>query len=403
MPLFFEQNLQNKKIGIIIFMDLYIKKYAHKGHPCTQKARTHIQALALSYTIFMTQTICALENNYLYQNTESFNFSEVSSIKQFAKGLKGPELDDGELAITTSHIELGHKFHINKKIGGISYAIFARFDYFLEFSNDTAIIAYADKNKLPIPEERTYKIDLAAQHLRAHGLKLGYHNSYFKNIDAQFYVSFLEANNMIDGRIYGQLSDLSDSPSGELILDYQYSEDQFFDRERSELTAKGYTVDIDIQWRPSPTYHINIKSKDLFSNIMWKNQDRTVGSATTNRIDFDDEGQLNVRPALSWRESQRDLNQRLPIQLTLQGNYNVTSRDTLQLETFRYDTHYFSHAAYHHRFGKKIYVGLSYNIDLKATGFELNTPYFKLNISADDYDYEQAKALEFTLGFYVLL
>ena len=384
-------------------MDLYIKKNTLQKHFHKHKKRKTICRLIIGYTIFLTQNTFALEKNYFYQNTESFSFSEVSPIKQFAKGLKGPALDDGELAITTSHIELGHKFHINKKIGGISYAIYARFDYFLEFSNDTAIIAYADKNNLPIPEERTYIIDLAAQHIRASGLKLGYHNSYFNNVDIQFYVSLLEANNMIDGRIYGQLSDLSDNPSGELILDYQYSEDQFFDRERSELTAKGYAIDLDIQWRPSPSYHFNIKSKDLFSNIMWKNQDRTVGSATTNRIEFDDEGQLNVRPALSWRESERNLNQKLPIQLTVQGNYNVTNRDTLQLETFRYDTHYFSHAAYRHRFGKKIYVGLSYNVDLKATGFELNTPYFKLNISADNDDYEKAKALDFSLGFYFLL
>lgn len=403
MPLFFEQNLQNKHIGITIFMDLYTKKKSLRKHSHQDKKYNKIRILVIGYTIFSTQNICALEKNYFYQNTESFSFSEVSPIKQFAKGLKGPALDNGELAITTSHIELGHKFHISKKIGGISYALYSRFDYFLEFSNDTAIIAYADKNKLPIPEERTYNVDLAAQHIRAHGLKLGYHNSYFNNVNVQFYISLLEANNMIDGRIYGQLSDLSDSPSGELMLDYQYSEDQFFDRERSELTANGYAIDIDIQWHPSPNYYFKIKSKDVFSNIMWKNQDRTVGSATTNRIDFNDEGQLNVRPALSWRESERNLNQKLPIQLTLQGNYNVTSRDTLQLETFRYDTHYFSHAAYHHRFSKKIYVGLSYNVDLKATGFELNTPYFKLNISADNYDYEKAKALEFTLGFYFLL
>ena len=376
-------------------MDLYIKKTSLK-----------VRILTTGYILLTAHNTYALEKNYIYQNTESFSFSEVSPIKQFAKGLKGPALDNGELAITTSQIELGHKFHINDKVGGISYAIFSRFDYFLEFSNDTAIIAYADKNNLPIPEERTYTINLAAQHLRAHGFKLGYHGSYHNDLDIQLYVSFLEANNMIDGRIYGHLnglSELSDEPSGELILDYQYSEDQFFDRERSELTAKGYTLDIDVQWRPSPTFHVNIKSKDLFSRIMWKNQDRTVGSATTDRINIGDDGQLNVRPALSWLESERDLNQQLPIQLTLQGNYNVTSRDTLQLQTFRYDTHHFSHVGYHHRFGKKNYLGLSYNIDLKATGFELNTPYFKLSLSADTYDYEQTKALAFSLGFYFLL
>lgn len=360
-------------------------------------------AFIISSLILTTQAANAVEKSYVYQHTESFSFSEVSPIKQFAKGLKGPAIDSGEVAITTSQIELGHKFHLSEKLGGISYAIFSRFDYFLEFSNDTAIIAYADKNDTPLPQERTYLIDLAAQHIRASGVKVGYHGNYFSNLDAQFYVSFLKANNMIDGRIYGQLSDLIDDPSGELILDYQYSEDQFFDRERSELTATGYTIDVNLQWRPSKAFHIHIKSKDVFSRIMWKDQDRTVGSATTNRIEFDDDGSFNVRPALSWRESVRDLNQRLPIQLTLQGNYNATHRDTLQLETFRYDTYNFSQVAYQHRFAQKIYVGLVYNIDLNATGFRVDTPYFKLNISADDYDYEQTKALAFTLGFYFLL
>ncbi|PCK03614.1 MAG: hypothetical protein COA42_20405 [Alteromonadaceae bacterium] len=366
-------------------------------------ARISFNILTTSCFLLSTQNLYATEKNHVYQSTESFSFSEVSPIKQFADGLKGPTLDKGGLAITTSQVELGHKIHLSDKLGGISYAIFTRYDYFLEFTNDTATVFYADKNDLPLPQGLDYDIDLEAQHISAHGVKFGYYGSYSKNIDFQIHLSLLEAYDMLEGRLNGVLGGLGDNPSGDLELDYQYSEDKFFDREKSELSANGYSADIDIQWRPLDKFHVEFKGKDLFSKISWKNQDRTVGGATSNRVRFDDDGLLNVSPALSWQESERNIGQRLPMQLKLRGDYNFTGRDTLQLETFRYDTHYFSQIAYRHRFFKQIYLGLSYNFDLEATGFEINTPYFKLKISADDYDYEQAKALSFNLGFYLPL
>ncbi|MFT7561705.1 MAG: hypothetical protein ACI93R_003634 [Flavobacteriales bacterium] len=342
----------------------------------------------------------AREKSQIYQRTNSFSYSEVSPIKQFANSLEGPAIDAGGVTITSTQFELGNDVYLSEKYGGFSYGLVSRFDYFLEFTNDTAEIFYADKNDVALDQNRTYSIDLKANHVSARGFKLGYLGKITNAFDYQIHMSFINAYSMLVGRLTGELNGLGGDTSGDLVIDYQYSRDTIFDREESELTADGRTVDAAFQWQPTKKLSFEFYGRDIYSEIAWKGQDRTVGGATSNRVRFGDDGLLNVRPALFWQESERDLNQVLPVQMTFNGAYQLNERDTFKASVFTYEEYTFTNMAYSHRFFKNVNVGLSYNFDLDAVGFEFDTRFLKLKLSMDDYDYTQAKSLSFDLGFY---
>ena len=350
--------------------------------------------------LWFAPAVAALDKNQIYSEIYSNTYSDIAPIDQFFDDLRGPKVAEGEFAFTTTTAALGQKIHINDKFGGLRYELFTRLDYYLEFTPDTAELFWADKNDIPLDRDRTYEVFLEANHVKAHGLKLGY-LAYLGNFNYQIDFSYLYAYEMLVGTLEGDLNGLGNDAEGALLLDYYYSEDKFFKREPNGLAARGIAMDVAFQWQINDKFSLDFKSKDLYSRIFWNDQDFTSARASSERVRFDDDGLLEVSPALSWLETERNFRQRLPVQVDLRESFHLSERDTLTLRQYAYDKHLFHRLAYRHRFFSQIVTGFTYDFVSQAKGLDLQTRYLRLRVETDDFDLKLAEHMSFTLGFYI--
>ncbi|MBX2859479.1 MAG: hypothetical protein KTR17_12535 [Cellvibrionaceae bacterium] len=366
-----------------------------------RKARGN-SALFFIAALSLVMPLCqAADKNQIYSTIYSHTYSDIAPIDQFFDDLRGPKVAPGDHAFTTNAVALGQTVHINDRFGGLRFEVFSRLDYYLQFTPDTAELFWADKNDVPLDRDRAYDVYLDANHMKAHGFKLGYLGSIEDRFSYHIDVSYLYVYEMLVGALAGDLDGLGSDAQGELLLEYYYSDDVFFEREPNDLSARGIALDFGFQWHINNRWQIDFKSKDLYSRIYWREQDFTAAQANSERLSFDEQGLLEVSPALSWLETERNFRQRLPLQVELREMFHATSRDSLELQHYAYDKQWFHRVAYRHRFFSRVSTGLSYNLSSQAKGLDLQTPYLRLRLETDDFDLKAAQHMSFTLGFYI--
>lgn len=339
----------------------------------------------------------ALESKF-FMDTQSVSFSEIAPIKQLVDSLKGPMIDRGEVAFSANKVSYGQSFNFNTLRAEIGYAFFSRIDYSLKFSPDTAYIIYSDENNIALENSHSKNVDLRANHIKADGVTLFYTGKQFNYFDYQVGISYLKAKEMLYGRLNGDLTTLDTDTQGNLLLDYHYSEDVFFDREKEKSSAQGYSLDFSVSWQYYRNIRVEFEARDVFSKISWSHQQQTVASANSERMDFDSDGIGIPRAALAWRETNSQVDQELPQQFRLRGQYQFTVRDSVVSDQFIYDGHDFHRLGYRRHFWSQSFASAYYDFTSGALSFEVEIPYFKFAIISDDTDYEQAKIFGFQLS-----
>lgn len=334
----------------------------------------------------------------LFVHTSSISYSEIAPIKQFADSLYGPMIDSGNVAFSSSLFALGQKFRFDPQFGEVHYAIFSRLDYSLKFSPETAMVLYADENGIALDNSQSRDIYLRANHLRASGASVAYEQYPLQNFGYRFQLSYLQASKMIYGDIRGELTSLGRDAQGALDLNYYYSEDVFFDREKNDNRGSGFSSDLYLEWQPTAALNFEFWARDLASKIVWRRQQQTLASATTDRVKVDERGDTQVRAALIWEEVDGRVAQRLPKQFTLKAHYTITNRDSLLLEQFIYDGEAFNRFGYRRYFWDASFGEISYDMTAEAYSVELNMDYLKFGLRTDKFNFDQAKLFGFYLA-----
>lgn len=336
-------------------------------------------------------------NTEIFIHTESISYSQVAPIKQFADSLQGPAIDRGDKAFTSNSLALGQRVDLPRFGGAIEYAFVTRIDYSLRFSHDTAILFYTKENDIALNGEAIHDVYLDANHIRANGLRLGYIGDWNNSVEYRLHLAYLNADNMLYGKMEGDLTSLENDAKGTLHLDYHYSEDVFFERLPSDLHGDGFTLDIGVTWKVTSRATLDFTARDIVSEITWDEQHQTIANASSNRVNADEQGAIRVSPILTWRETSSTVEQSLPRQFSLFGNYRFSASHAMMLEHFVYDGHDFQRLGYRYHLNERYHISALYDLTAEAYTIEAGLPYLSIGVQMDDMDLEHAKLF----GFFV--
>lgn len=332
------------------------------------------------------------EHNFeTYSFIDSHSYSEIAPIKQVIDGLEGDPIDSGSFAFTHNQFEVGQRWN------GFELAAFWRYDYYLEFDKDTAQLVYLDKNDVAPEPGREYDVFLKANHLVSRGVGLGYSYDFNPGLTGRVRLNYLTASEMLDGDLKGRVSTDTSTYAGDLQLDYGYSEDILLDREKESVRGKGYSVDVDLFWQVTDRLDVVLRGRDVYSRIRWKDLTYTRATATTDRISYDEDGNLQSIPGIQGVEGYRNHTQQLPERYWLAGHYALNDNWTASAEVFSYDAHLFPRVMLGRQWGA-LSVQASYDLEAQALGVGLTNRYVQFLLRADDADWEKAKALELLLN-----
>lgn len=323
----------------------------------------------------------------VFAQFDSFSYSEIMPIEQLLEDMEGSEFESGDVAFTHNLLEAGASY------GNFELAVFARYDYYLDFSSDTAELVYRDKNDLPVGTNRSYDIDLEANHLRATGLKLAYRFVPLENLRIKAAISYLQADKLVDGDIRGTVATTANDYNGELKLDYAYSEDLLFDREAQEPDGSGYSLDLHAWWQVNEQLALEVRLEDIVSRIEWDDAPYTEARVTSDTVNFDENGFLNTTPALSGIEAYKQHDQQLPARSTVTALYRVEQQIDLLASWKRVGDTDFPVLGLRYHTGLSRYWQVSYDAKAEAFGTSYHAGTVGASLSLDNPKLDEAHAL----------
>ncbi|MDG9666684.1 hypothetical protein ONV78_02975 [Hahella sp. CR1] len=347
---------------------------------------------ALGCTLVYGEMVAASDDDWrLYTEVESFSYSNAAPIYQIAHDLKGDPVARGDVAYTHDHIEIGAEYR------NLSLSFVERYDYYLEFSPDAAELIYLYNNDLPHESDAHYDLYLAANQLRAKGVKLGYRFALTEAFNVKLALSYFRADELTEGYLRGYLDTPDASPTGELELDYAYTEDHLLDRPPENVSGDGFAVDLYLQWRPHPQWEARLALEDAFNRIYWDRATATVARATSDTIDYDEDGALDVSPALSGNEGYRDHVQELPLRGFLWSEYHLNDAVSLGVGWRRHDKSDLGLIGAAYRFNEGLTLGGRYYFNADALNLNLQVYDLYLGVTMDRLQWKQAKTLGLSL------
>ncbi len=225
----------------------------------------------------------------------------------------------GRVSFLFSTAEVGVKYR-NWTISAIS-----RYDYWSEFNEDTGELLYRKGNSLNPELGREYDIDLSVNHIRARGLKLTYswHPWRYRRLTARVGLSYLTADRLLDGGIYGAATEVTeDRYAGDLLVDYDGSQDIFFEGLESSYrgSGKGLALDLHLMWQIEHFGMVALDIDDLMSEIYWSDTLFNEYRANPRPAEIVD-GRLITHASVSGKQGEKSHRQQLTRRITLTSRY----------------------------------------------------------------------------------
>ena len=328
-----------------------------------------------------------------YLTVESFSYSEPFSIKDTFDGWEG-DFSRGERQWTWNWLEAGVRYD---KWG---IGVLTRYDYDLRFTKDTAEAIGLINNKEDLPVGRTFDVELEANVINADAIRLSYRDQAF-GVNYEIGVSYLYADYMMDGDLAGQLTPTAENDY-EYRADvlYQYTEDILFDRPLSEdATGHGFALDLSFRGQLSPELSYYLEMRDLFARIYWTDLPYTDAEATSNRRGFDDDGYVDIDPAIQGFEGfHDDHTQKLDPRSRLKLEWQLQNQFTPTVD-FR---HQYAHLLYGvgsgYRF-KGVNAELLYWPMSNSVSVNTQIDAFQLGLMVDDTDWKNFKTLMLNVSY----
>lgn len=229
---------------------------------------------------------------------------------------------------------------------------------------------------------------------------MSYRNRIF-DIDYEVGLSYLVADYMIDGELSGELTALSENDyEYRADVDYQYTEDVLFDRPLEEdAIGEGFAVDVAFSGQLAPTLTYYMEIKDLVARIYWQDLPYTVAEATSKRRGFDDDGYVEVDPAIKGIEKfHRNYTQKLDprTRLNLDWQFDEQAFATLDLRN------QFSHTLYGVGSGyrwNEVRAELLYWPKNRAVSASAEIKDWTVGVMVDDTDWKEFKTLMVNLSY----
>ncbi len=280
----------------------------------------------------ITPSVHADKSLQIYNENHLFAHSETSTVKQIVMDdFRGPNLREGGYSFTHNRWELGLK-HEHWRLGYV-----LRYDYALKYTHDTAELFYADKNDQPIQQDRRYEVFLAPIHARSWGLRLASSWPLAPTLSIEPSISYLQSKRLQQGQVSGFFVAENDRYSGQLDLDYVYDKDKLFDRVVTRPSGHGLAFDVALHWNMNESWQAHVAAIDLYHRINYSRTPFHAAKANSDRISFDDEGRIDVKPVLEGSQGYRSHVLRLPRQYRANLQHTLDEQWQISAAFYRYD------------------------------------------------------------------
>jgi len=340
--------------------------------------------LALSACVILDSAYARAGQQGFWISANTDTYSSIMPIAQLLDDLQGSKLDKGTYAYSHSQIEIGERRE------NLELVLLTRMDDSYEFSEDTASYLYLDKNDLTIPDAN-YNLRLEADSLRAIGIGAGYHIKPNDRISSRIGINYLYAKKMTDGTLRGTLDASKGEISGNLSLDYTYSEDRIFDRVSEGVTGHGLTLDFDIEAEINDRYTLAFQARDLVSRIYWNKQTYTEAQSVTRLYNLEDGSYLSI-PGLERYERNRNHIQSLPSRIYINNQFMLNEQLSASVNGFWYNGNFQPLFGAKFTSDRFIYsAGL--NAETRAISLGIGDDQFTVTLGVDNIDPELTKAI----------
>lgn len=370
-----------------------------------------ILALIAGWAVHATAEDGDDSSAYLFSRAESFSYSEASPVTAYIDFLIGPAPKGGSTAFSRNNIELG----IGQR--GVEFSVVHRNDYNISFTPDTAEFAYRNKNRVPIPLDQEYDVDVWANQYQMYGAKFGFQLPLAKKFRLVLAYSHLWGTEAVSGHlgkgengeggiikmvereVAGKTRKIVD---GTLYADYFYTDDPLFRREAKAPIGQGYAVDLGFKWQLTENLKVEGMVQDIAGEMRWDDMPYTIATATSDVIVIDDEGFLEANPQLQGLESFGRFTQQFTERRLLSARYKW-DKVVLGYEYEGYEVAQFNRLVVGYRWSEKWGVDISNELDTAATGIRLWTPIGQLSFTTDNLDIDNAHTLGFAWNLHYAL
>lgn len=326
----------------------------------------------------------------VFMHTASTVFSEPVPIALYEEDLYGGEYPkSGRHALTFNHMELGVGW------SGFELAHFMREDYAFEFSEETFVLVYRDKNKLPIAENQRFPVYLKAQHIKAEGWRLGYEFDIGPRGTLRVSVNYLQADELLYGTLSGDVTvEDGDINGGNLEVFYYYFEDYILGRRIQEpASGTGYSADLEAEVELVEGLLLTAKFHDMLGEIHWDMapySDLTIASTQTY---YDEDGYARRQPMMTGKESYKNFKQPLPLHYEFNLKKHLGRGFNLAYDREQYDKVVFNRLMLGYSLLSVVDLQAGYDFTTEATWLGMSTQGFLLQFATDDYRLADSSAL----------
>lgn len=216
--------------------------------------------------------------------------------------------------------------------GNLSVGALYRYEVFARSTRSASELIWRSETDRDIPAGRGWPLRLEINQVSMRGVAFGYTFSPTARLTLATQFQLLNATEMIDGQVSGGIDTYDDDYQGQAHLSYFYTRDALWDRTTKRRRGQGAALDLHALWQINPQHRLRLRLLDGLNGIYWRDMYYTTADLTSDRVAYDDDGQLNVRAAMTGYEGNRHHWQRLPVKAFLHWQGVLADRHTLGAE-----------------------------------------------------------------------
>lgn len=290
-----------------------------------------------------------------------------------------------------------HVAQIGAGAGWLRFGYSHNLYYFLNFSEDTALLHYLDKNKRLSQQQEPLDLHLTANNARGTGMYLGFQQSWpaqnplWPDLTIGARVTYLRLDDVMFGEAVG-LFDPGKALNNrtQLYVDYAYTEDRLFKREVDPPRGRGYTLDLflEAEWQ---AHRLNIKVAEAYSRLMWNT---APGSYLVGNME---NLQDRSDAAIQYQHFRSQFDQYLPTHSEVRYSYQWLPIASAGLEYEQLDSkHWYKWVAtWHAPF--KLDASVKWAPNDSIWGIHLEHPWVQWILESDSANYNKSRYLKLVL------
>ncbi len=358
--------------------------------------RSSRNAPARSTLLALLLTAAPAGAGQLYFESSALLFSEPIALDALGNDWNAP-LEGGDVMVGVARAEAGVAW------GAWRLGYLYRDDYLYRFTPDTAELVHATNNRLELTPGRRYALALDVHRQRSEGLRIAFERALSPTLRLGVALSLLRGSEVMEGGITGVAEAVAGNDYDFAFdVDYAYSEDKLFDRIATPPRGRGHALDLTASWQPAPGWRFDFRGYDLAAAITWYDAPFTTATGSSDTKQYDEQGYVTYRPVISGLESNRDLRQRLPRKLELDGRRQLTPRLALLARGRDYDIERFFSFGAGYRLGRGEVVALADTVhDALTLGW--HHPNVVVELAGDAAEIGRARLLALTLALRIAL